>query len=387
VLIRRPGTTWRAPRPAAPDEATLRSLLEQTPGLLPTAAGGEPAVVSDFRIASAGPLDLLGVAPDGEILLVECGQRTGPGPHRSLGGTALAVASSLWRTPYEEFDRAFAARAGRPLTERLGGRPGKAVESTALRNAVASNLAEGRFRLVLAVDEVTDDVVHLVDYLEDVARPRLRVVALGFQRLAEEGIEILIPTLYRSGGRRTLAAETQVETAPPEEAVLSALETSCLSAGVEAVRRLVVFSRARGLEMRREPAEQPALTAVCDVGGHAVGLWSCYSDLKPTFVVNFEWLAPHMPLQRLARLANRLRSVPSVAERLAGLEEAGYRRRPALAVNAVLAQPGAADVITLALEEFLAALSPAAPPPPPPPAASWVPAPPPPPAPAPVPPV
>ena len=375
MLIRRPGSTWRAPRPAAPDQATLRSLLEQSPGLLPTAAGREPAVVSDFRIASAGPLDLLGVAPDGEILLVECGQRTGPGPHRSLGGTALAVASSLWRAPYEEFDRAFAARSGAPLTERLGGRPGRAVESTALRNAVASNLAEGRFRLVLAVDDVTDDIVHLVDFLEDVARPRLRVLALGLQRLAEEGIEILIPTLYRSGGRRTQAAETPVETEPPEDAVLSALETSCLSTGVEAVRRLVVFSRARGAEIRREPAEQPALSAVFELGGRTMGLWSCYSDLKPTFVVNFEWLVPHVPLDRLARLANRLRSVPSVAERLAGLEEAGYRRRPALAVNAVLAQPGAADVITLALEEFLAGPVPAASPVPPVPTASWDPAP------------
>jgi hypothetical protein len=332
----------------------LRSLLEQSPGLLPTTSGKEPVVASDFRVASAGPLDLLGVAPDGEILLVECGQRSGEGPHRPLGGAALAVAGGLWRTSYDELDRAFAIRAGAPLAERLGTRPGLTVQPSVLRAAVETNLNEGRFRIVLAVDEVTDDVLQLVDYLEDLARPRLSVLALGLQRLAEDGIEILIPTLYRSGSRRPLAAASPVEAVPPEEAVLAALETTCLSAGVEAVQRLVAFTRARGIELRRESSELPGVTAVFEVGGRRVGVWSCYSDLKPTFVVNFEWLVPHVPVERLARLANRLRSIPSVAERLTGLEEAGYRRRPSLAVNAVLARPGAADVIILALEELLA---------------------------------
>jgi hypothetical protein len=64
-----------------------------------------------------------------------------------------------------------------------------------------------------------------------------------------------------------------------------------------------------------------------------------------------------------------------VPERLAGLAEAGYKRRLALAVNAVLAQPGAADVISSALTELLdpdAAQAPAtaASVPPPPPAAA-----------------
>src|SRR5206468_11633010 len=102
------------------------------------------------------------------------------------------------------------------------------------------------------------------------------------------------------------------------------------------------------------------------------GVWSCYTDLKPSFVVNFEWLAPHVPVERLQRLAERLAELPSVPERLAGLAEAGYRRRLALAVNAVLAQPGAADTIASALNELIdpvaahaATSGPSVPPPPP----------------------
>jgi hypothetical protein len=138
-----------------------------------------------------------------------------------------------------------------------------------------------------------------------------------------------------------------------EHALFATLEESCLPAAVDAVRRLYHIARDRGRELQWGHGEHPAVTAVYEVEGKPVGVWSCYTDLKPSFVVNFEWLAPHVPMERLQRLADRLAELPSVPERLAGLAEAGYKRRLALAVNAVLAQPGAADVINSALNELL----------------------------------
>jgi len=138
-----------------------------------------------------------------------------------------------------------------------------------------------------------------------------------------------------------------------EHALFAALEESCLPAAVDAVRRLYHIARDRGRELQWGHGEHPAVTAVYEVDGKPVGVWSCYTDLKPSFVVNFEWLAPHVPIDRLQRLADRLAELPSVPERLAGLAEAGYKRRLALAVNAVLAQPGAADVINSALTELI----------------------------------
>ncbi|MGH9005020.1 MAG: hypothetical protein ACRDYV_18010, partial [Acidimicrobiia bacterium] len=96
-----------------------------------------------------------------------------------------------------------------------------------------------------------------------------------------------------------------------------------------------------------------SVTAVFDIAGSPVGVWSCYTDLKPSFVINFEWLVPHVSPAALQKLADALGQLQSVPERLAGLSDAGYRRRLALAVNAVLAQPGSADVIAGALDELL----------------------------------
>jgi hypothetical protein len=520
MLIRRPGQPWHPLQPALHDERALQTLLVQSPSLLPSPGPGELAVAANFRIGSTASVDLLGVGVDGRIVLVECGRQEGPG-RRPMGGAALAVGAGLWRAPYDEFDRAFAVRAGVPLLDKVAAiarAGGLGWDESAFRAGVTDNLAAGRFQLILAVDVVSDEVRQVVAYLNAGARPGLASVALGLRYHAEEGVEILIPSVFRADGARdesgdggrgaapggdlsipamadtpqpagvqasspaapatpapaatpsgaatapapkasapsapasaatdpapgrapaagssppfvppaeqeaeapATSTDVPVETAevilddvdvappaaagsvatpeaaqaavpaapapstPParpsgptnpvgtqgEHSLFAALEESCLPAAVDAVRRLYHIARDRGRELQWGHGDHPAVTAVYEVDGKPVGVWSCYTDLKPSFVVNFEWLAPHVPLDRLQRLADRLAELPSVPERLAGLAEAGYKRRLALAVNAVLAQPGAADVINSALTELLdpeaakaAAAGPSVPPPPP----------------------
>lgn len=524
MLIRRPGQPWHPLQPALHDERALQTLLAQSPSLLPSPGPGELAVAANFRIGSTASVDLLGVGVDGRIVLVECGRQDGPG-RRPMGGAALAVGAGLWRAPYEEFDRAFAVRAGHPLIDKaasIARSGGLEWDESAFRSSVTENLAVGRFQLILAVDVVSDEVRQVVAYLNAGARPGLAAVALGLRYHAEEGVELLIPTVFRGeGGREEQTAESRgalgevsltaadapepagiqaggaparpatapapassgvasgpapkaatvppptasvpppatttgpVPTADPapakapasgsgspfarpaaqeaeapatssdpasaeapvasaerksepqpepeptaafdappapaptrlapqpsgtpalvggqgEHALFAALEGSCLPPAVDAVRRLYHIARDRGRELQWGNGDHPAVTAVYDLEGKAVGLWSCYTDLKPSFVINFEWLAPHVPIERLQRLADRLAELPSVPERLAGLAEAGYKRRLALAVNAVLAQPGAADVINSAFTELLdpasaqaAATAASVPPPPP----------------------
>ena len=527
MLIRRPGQPWHPLQPALHDERALQTLLVQSPSLLPSPGPGELAVAANFRIGSTASVDLLGVGVDGRIVLVECGRQEGPG-RRPMGGAALAVGAGLWRAPYEEFDRAFAVRAGVPLLDKVSAiaRAGAlGWDENAFRSAVTENLATGRFQLILAVDVVSDEVRQVVAYLNAGARPGLASVALGLRYHAEEGVEVLIPSVFRADGGREEGADgrssdlsipvgtdaspepagvqaqvtaspaapaatatasatapapkasapsaaptsataisgtagdpgpgkasatgasspferaadqeaeatatstepSTVDEAPEPDAVgpvieisdtasaddvpaadaptfdagpasatraaagrsntsdgapvgtqgehelFSALEDSCLPAAVDAVRRLYHIARDRGRELQWGHGDHPAVTAVYEVEGKPVGVWSCYTDLKPSFVVNFEWLAPHVPIERLQRLADRLAELPSVPERLAGLAEAGYKRRLALAVNAVLAQPGAADLINSALTELIdpeaakaaAATATSVPPPPP----------------------
>src|SRR5687768_1766665 len=212
MLIRRPGQPWHPLQPALHDERALQTLLVQSPSLLPSPGPGELAVAANFRIGSTASVDLLGVGVDGRIVLVECGRQEGPG-RRPMGGAALAVGAGLWRAPYEEFDRAFAVRAGVPLIDKAAGiarSGGLGWDENAFRSGVTENLAAGRFQLILAVDVVSDEVRQVVAYLNAGARPGLAAVALGLRYHAEEGVELLIPTVFRGeGGREEQTAESR----------------------------------------------------------------------------------------------------------------------------------------------------------------------------------
>src|SRR5947207_10939891 len=164
MLIRRPGQPWHPLQPALHDERALQTLLVQSPSLLPSPGPGELAVAANFRIGSTASVDLLGVGVDGRIVLVECGRQEGPG-RRPMGGAALAVGAGLWRAPYDEFDRAFAVRAGVPLLDKVAAiarAGGLGWDEAAFRTSVTENLAAGRFQLILAVDVVSDEVGHVV---------------------------------------------------------------------------------------------------------------------------------------------------------------------------------------------------------------------------------
>src|SRR5437868_8501776 len=151
MLIRRPGQPWHPLQPALHDERALQTLLVQSPSLLPSPGPGELAVAANFRIGSTASVDLLGVGVDGRIVLVECGRQEGPG-RRPMGGAALAVGAGLWRAPYEEFDRAFAVRAGVPLLDKaaaIARAGGLGWDAAAFRAAVTEHPAAGRSQPIL----------------------------------------------------------------------------------------------------------------------------------------------------------------------------------------------------------------------------------------------
>ena len=249
MLIRRPGQPWHPLQPALHDERALQTLLVQSPSLLPSPGPGELAVAANFRIGSTASVDLLGVGVDGRIVLVECGRQEGPG-RRPMGGAALAVGAGLWRAPYEEFDRAFAVRAGVPLIDKaasIARASGLGWDENAFRSGVFDNLAAGRFHLILAVDVVSDEVRQVVAYLNAGARPGLAAVALGLRYHAEEGVELLMPTVFSGDGSQGTASDGGRSEASTEVSLPAASDTP-EPAGVQA----------SSVSVRPAPAEAPA---------------------------------------------------------------------------------------------------------------------------------
>jgi hypothetical protein len=160
ILIRHAGeASWRAPATTAyADERALQELIARSPSLLPNTADAPIAVVRELAIPSIGYIDVVGVDIEGTITLVECKLRANPEIRRQVVGQVLAYAAGLWGMSYEAFDAAFTAIAGQSLADQVRLLSVDEWDETAFRATVTNNLDMGRFRLVIVVDELTDEL-------------------------------------------------------------------------------------------------------------------------------------------------------------------------------------------------------------------------------------
>ena len=103
----------------------------------------------------AGSADVVVVDAEGKITIVECKLAKNPEMRRWVIGQLFEYAAALWKLDTENFERSLAAR-GTALTQPFKD-PARWKEPT-FRNTVSRNLADGAFRLVIAVDEITEKV-------------------------------------------------------------------------------------------------------------------------------------------------------------------------------------------------------------------------------------
>lgn len=354
LLVRRDGDTkWHAPAVTAySSEEALEELLAASPDLLPGASAG-PMVVARQVQTGAGPADLVGVGLDGSLLLVECKLRANPEIRRAVVGQLFAYASSLWRTKLDEFEHAVSARLGGALSKAVAELAGEEWDETAFRANLGRTLADGRFRLVIAVDTITDELKRTVEYLNEHTIGEVEVVALEIGYLRDGGVEIVVPKTY---GTEAVRAKQAGRAPVGEPELFGALEAGCSTEGVAAVRRLYDWVVPRGGSFAWGAGiEYPSATAWFNVEGQWVAVWSCYAkSTNPTWDVNFEYLRRKgVSIARIDALAASLREIEGVSARFSGLEQRDYLRRPSLPIDGIVAKPGAVDRILDALSALV----------------------------------
>ncbi len=141
-----------------------------------------------------------------------------------------------------------------------------------------------------------------------------------------------------------------------EESVFASFTRACTPAGLQAARDLYAFARARGGTFSWGAGQLPSVTARFFIGGTSYSVFTLYEwpAGNAVFALNFEYLqGGALPLAALAQLAERLRTIPKVADRFAGLEQTNFKRRPALSLDQILALPSAVATVEAALDELL----------------------------------
>ncbi|WP_104198598.1 hypothetical protein [Cryobacterium sp. Y29] len=189
ILIRRGDNAWQEPpRWAYDDESDLQQLLARHPPLIPGVTS-EATTRTEFN-TDVGPADIVVVEANGDLTIVECKLAKNPQVRREILGQLIDYAGRLWQMDIHEFEKRWMA----------GNRPALFGDSwfgnADFRDLVAANLVRGRFRLVLAVDEINLDLKRMVEYANVITTAETSLIAVEYIRFQYDDVEVLTPRTY-----------------------------------------------------------------------------------------------------------------------------------------------------------------------------------------------
>jgi hypothetical protein len=194
------GSRWSLLAPTCfPDEAALHDLVEKAPETLPLA--GAPRLIILGREVSLGngSADLVGIEPTGRIAVIEVKLARNAEIRRAVVAQVLSYAAHLHGLDRTELEQQVLSRH---LRERGHQSLEAAVEASDQEGAFDSevfdrglrdSLAQGRFRLVLIVDDAPPELVRLVSYLETVTADKLLIDLIAMSSYSVGGSQILVP--------------------------------------------------------------------------------------------------------------------------------------------------------------------------------------------------
>ncbi len=222
------GTSWRL-LPAQPyaNEATLHDLVEQAPHVLPLSGQPRIAIVGREVQLGSGYADLLAVEPEGRLVIVEIKLARNAEARRAVVAQVLAYAAYLAGLSVEVVEQQLLARhldqrGYSSLHEAVSNEPGPFYAG------LAQNLAEGRFRIVLVLDQIPDELTSIVAYLETLT-DRIVIDLIEIESYQVGGSQILVPKLIVAERRWA----TEIASSAPTRKAPEAQGLGVFSASVE----------------------------------------------------------------------------------------------------------------------------------------------------------
>jgi len=199
AIWHRDGSGWRLLSPAGfPAEAALHELVEQAPHILPLAGSPRLVVLGKEVLLGGNYADLVAVEPTGRLVVIEIKLAQNAEARRAIIAQILTYAAYL-----RGLDRAALERdiLGSHLVRRGYASLAEAASANdqegtfdelSFNAALAECLADGRFRLVLVLDDAPAELVRLVGYLEAVA-DKLIIDLVTVAAYEVAGSQVVVP--------------------------------------------------------------------------------------------------------------------------------------------------------------------------------------------------
>jgi hypothetical protein len=200
------------------DEKELQYLLAEDPSIIPiheVRPNASPLVfaIREFPL-TIGSIDLLAFSAEGDIAIIECKLASNSEIKRKVIGQVLEYGANLWEMRYEELDEVVRYRQGENLAEliRNSVRTSEWNEEQ-FRRQVDYSLVNGKFILVIVVDEINEELTRIVRFINLSGNSNFDFAALEMRRFQAENTEMLVPSVF--GPMRVSKQVISAESAKP----------------------------------------------------------------------------------------------------------------------------------------------------------------------------
>jgi hypothetical protein len=292
------GEGWALLAPSGfPDEASLHTLIEQSPQLLPLAGSPRLTIVGREVRLGNGSADLVAVEPNGRLVVIEVKLANNSEARRAVVAQVLTYAAYLHGVDRTELERVV---LGGHLQRRgydnliaavAGDDQERSLDTEAFEQGLAESLAEGRFRIVIVLDAAPAELVRLVGYLEAVT-DKLLIDLVTVSAYEVNGSRILVP--QRVEPERWRPEATPAAAAPRETGYLVAGADDFLAAIASAppdqqvvLQRLADWALAlgrRGLAQLSTYHGKTGITTLLPRLSDGAGLVTIYKDTRSSYL-------------------------------------------------------------------------------------------------------
>jgi hypothetical protein len=183
-------------------EKELQELLAESPELISLdeiRPGAGPLVASVREISlPVGYIDILAFTPQGDIVIVECKLAKNIQAKREVIGQILDYAAHLWELSYEDLDQHIHTRTGQSLISLMQAHTNNdpAWDEETFRANIESTLAQGNFILVIAVNEINDELHRIIRFINSSGISGFSFAALEMRRFQKSTTEMLVPHVF-----------------------------------------------------------------------------------------------------------------------------------------------------------------------------------------------
>ena len=182
------------------DEEELRSLIAENPQLLPLDGSPLLAVLGSEVQLGTGYADILAVEFSGRPVIIEVKLHKNLESHRAIVSQIIYYAAFLRGFDVDAFERRivlrrYIASAGcESILEAVKAQDEAGeVDEASFRASLQGFLAQGDFRLVLVLDEVSEELERVVAYLDAVTVQGLTIDLVTVKKYEVNGVQMALP--------------------------------------------------------------------------------------------------------------------------------------------------------------------------------------------------